>query len=110
MATHKRDFCGNRHHHPSPHRPQAGRPRDEAQRVAHAHEERGNIKTDAAGGYEIRVPPGLRGKPDLPALFELDLLNISQSDVITSAKYDWMQAAIVVSSGRELKMNASKEK
>lgn len=73
--------------------------------------ERGNIKTDAAGGYEIQVPLAYAENQTYQRYSGLDLLNIGQSDVITSAKYDWMQAAIhVVSSGRELKMNASKEK
>eukprot|EP01136_Pigoraptor_vietnamica_P019857 Opistho-1_new@67970 len=73
--------------------------------------ERGNIKTDAGGGYEIQVPLAYAENSTYQRFSGLDLLNIGQSDVITSAKYDWMQAAIhVVSSGRELKLNASKEK
>jgi hypothetical protein len=37
-------------------------------------------------------------------------LNIAQSDVITAAKYEWVQAAInVVASGRELRMNSGEE-
>ena len=73
--------------------------------------ERGNIKTDAAGGYEIQIPLSYAENATYQRYSGLDILNIGQSDVITSAKYDWMQAAIhVVSSGRDLKMNASKEK
>lgn len=73
--------------------------------------ERGNIKTDASGGYEIQVPLAYAENSTYQRFSGLDLLNVGQSDVMTSAKYDWMQAAIhVVSSGRELKLNASKEK
>ncbi len=73
--------------------------------------ESGNIKTDAAGGYEIQVPLTYAENSTYQRFSGLDVLNIGQSDVLTSAKYDWQQAAIhVVSSGRELKMNASEEK
>ena len=38
-----------------------------------------------------------------------DTLNINASDVLTAAKYEWMQAAVhVVASGRELRMNSGK--
>ncbi len=37
-------------------------------------------------------------------------MNVNASDVLTAAKYDWVQAAInVVASGRELRMNSGKE-
>jgi hypothetical protein len=37
-------------------------------------------------------------------------LNIGQSDILTAAKFDWVQAAVhVVASGRELRMNSGKE-
>lgn len=40
-----------------------------------------------------------------------DALNTSASDVLTSAKYDWAQAAIhVTASGRELRMNNGPQK
>lgn len=71
----------------------------------------GQIKTDAGGGYEIQVPLSYAENSTYQRFSGLDVLNIGQSDVLTSAKYDWQQAAIhVVSSGRELKMNASEEK
>src|SRR5258708_10273002 len=39
-----------------------------------------------------------------------DALNIGQSDILTAAKFDWVQAAVhVVASGRELRMNSGKE-
>jgi hypothetical protein len=71
----------------------------------------GKIKTDAGGGYEIQVPLSYAENATYQRFNGLDTLNIGQSDVLTSAKFDWQQAAIhVVSSGRELKMNASEEK
>ena len=73
--------------------------------------EGGNIKTDAGGGYEIQVPITYAENATYQRFNGLDTLNIGQSDVLTSAKYDWQQAAVhVVSSGRDLKMNASEEK
>ena len=73
--------------------------------------ESGNIKTDAGGGYEIQIPITYSENSSYQRFNGLDTLNIGQSDVLTSAKYDWQQAAIhVVSSGRDLKMNASEEK
>jgi len=42
---------------------------------------------------------------------DFDTLNISQSDVITSAEYQWRQIAInVVASGRELRINSGMSK
>ena len=73
--------------------------------------ERGNIKTDAAGGYEIVVPLSYAENSTYQRFSGYDPLNINASDVISSAKYDWMQTAIhVTASGREIKMNNSKEK
>ena len=73
--------------------------------------ESGNIKTDAGGGYEIQIPITYAENATYQRFNGLDTLNIGQSDVLTSAKYDWQQAAVhVVSSGRDLKMNASEEK
>ena len=73
--------------------------------------EGGNIKTDAGGGYEIQIPITYAENATYQRFNGLDTLNIGQSDVLTSAKYDWQQAAVhVVSSGRDLKMNASEEK
>lgn len=73
--------------------------------------ERGNIKTDAAGGTEIVVPLTYAENQTYQRFNGLDTLNIGQSDVISAAKYDWQQAAIhVVSSGREIKINNSEER
>jgi hypothetical protein len=73
--------------------------------------ERGNIKTDAAGGYEIAVPLSYAENSTYQRFSGYDTLNIGQSDVLSAAKYDWMQAAIhVTASGREIKMNNSEER
>lgn len=73
--------------------------------------EGGGIRTDTGGGYEIQIPLIYAENSTYQRFNGFDTLNIGQSDVLTSAKYDWQQAAIhVVSSGRELKMNASEEK
>lgn len=72
--------------------------------------ERGNIKTYAKGGYEIQVPLSYAENGTYQRYSGYDTLNTAGSDVLTSAKYDWMQAAIhVTASGRELRMNNSEE-
>lgn len=69
----------------------------------------GNIKTKS-GGYEIVLPLEYAENGTWQRYSGYDPLNVSASDVITSAKYDWMQVAIhVTASGRELRMNNSKE-
>ena len=73
--------------------------------------ERGNIKTDAAGGYEIVLPLSYAENSTYQRFSGYDPLNINPSDVISAAKYDWQQVALhVTASGREIKMNNSKEK
>lgn len=73
--------------------------------------ERGNIKTDAAGGTEIVLPITHAENNTYQRFNGLDALNIGQSDVITAVKFDWQQAAIhVISSGREIKINNSEER
>lgn len=73
--------------------------------------ERGNIKTDAAGGYEIAIPLSYAENSTYQRFSGYDTLNIGQSDVLSAAKYDWQQAAIhVTASGREIKMNNSEER
>lgn len=73
--------------------------------------ERGNIQTDAAGGYEIAIPLSYAENSTYQRFSGYDTLNIGQSDVLSAAKYDWQQAAIhVTASGRELKMNNSEER
>lgn len=71
----------------------------------------GNIKTEAAGGYEIVLPLDYQENSTYQRYSGYDLHNIGASDVLSAAKYDWMQAAIyVTSNGREIKMNASEER
>lgn len=73
--------------------------------------ERGNIKTDAKGGYEIQIPISHSENATYQRYSGYDALNTSASDVLSSAKFDWMQAAIhVTANGRELRMNASEER
>lgn len=73
--------------------------------------ERGNIKTDAAGGYEIQIPLSYAENSTYQRFSGYDTLNIGASDVLSSAKYDWSQVAIhVTASGREVKMNNSQER
>ncbi len=73
--------------------------------------ERGNIKTDASGGYEIAIPLSYAENATYQRYSGYDTLNINASDVISAAKYDWMQVALhVTASGRELRMNNSEEK
>lgn len=73
--------------------------------------ERGNIKTDASGGYEIAIPLSYAENSTYQRYSGYDTLNINQSDVLSAAKYDWSQVALhVTASGRELRMNNSEER
>lgn len=73
--------------------------------------ERGNIKTDAAGGYEIAIPLSHSENSTYQRYSGYDTLNIGASDVLSAAKFDWCQVALhVTASGRELRMNNSEEK
>lgn len=59
------------------------------------------------GGYEIVCPLDYAENATYQRYSGFDTLNIAASDVLSAAKYDWVQAAIhVVASGRELRMNA----
>jgi hypothetical protein len=61
------------------------------------------------GGYEIVCPLDYAENSTYQRYSGFDVLNISASDVLSAAKYDWCQAAIhVVASGRELRMNSGK--
>lgn len=66
---------------------------------------KGNIvKKD--GGYEIVRPLDYAANATYQRFSGFDTLNVSASEVLSAAKYDWCQAAIhVVASGRELRMN-----
>ncbi len=73
--------------------------------------ERGNIKTDAAGGYEIAIPLSYAENSTYHRYSGYDTLNIGASDVLSAAKYDWAQVALhVTASGREVKINNSQER
>jgi len=70
---------------------------------------KGKIKT-VGGGYEIVVPLDYAENSTYLRYSGYDQQNIGASDVLSAAKYDWMQASIhVTASGRELRMNNSKE-
>ena len=70
---------------------------------------RGNIK-EISGGYEIQETLEYAENSTYQRFSGYDQLNVNASDVITSAKYPFQQAAIhITASGRELNMNAGKE-
>jgi hypothetical protein len=71
---------------------------------------KGKIKTEG-GGYEIVLPLDYAENSTFQRYSGYDPLNVSASDVLSAAKYDWAQAAIhVTANGRELRMNNSAEK
>lgn len=73
--------------------------------------ERGNIKTDTSGGYEIAIPLSYAENSTYQRYSGYDTLNVGASDVLSSAKFDWSQVALhVTASGRELRMNNSEQK
>jgi len=68
--------------------------------------EKGNFR-NLDGGYEIQVPIEYAGNSNIQRYSGYDTQNIDASDNFTSAKYDWRQIAVyVTSSGRELRMNS----
>lgn len=70
---------------------------------------RGKIKK-IGGGYEIVRPLDYAENATYQRYSGYDTLNIQASDVLSAAKYDWVQAAInVTASGRELRMNSDSE-
>lgn len=61
------------------------------------------------GGYEIVCPLEYAENATYQRYSGYDALNIAASDVLTAAKYEWVQAAVhVTASGRELRMNSGK--
>lgn len=59
------------------------------------------------GGYEIVRNLDYANNQTYQRYSGYDTLNIGASEVLTAAKYEWMQAAInVTASGRELRMNS----
>jgi len=71
---------------------------------------RGNyIKED--GGLTIVTPLDYAANSTYQRYSDWDVLNISQSDVISAAEYQWRQIAInVVASGRELRINSGESR
>jgi hypothetical protein len=70
---------------------------------------KGNVET-ISGGYEIVKPLDYAENSTYQRYSGYDALNIGASDVLSAAKYDWMQAAVhVTASGRELRMNSGRE-
>jgi hypothetical protein len=71
--------------------------------------ERGKIKT-VGGGYEIAEPIEYAENSTYQRYAGYDALNTNASDVLTTAKYPYRQVALhVTASGREIRMNSSKE-
>jgi len=69
----------------------------------------GKIKK-LSGGYEIVRPLEYAENSTYQRYSGYEALNIGASDVFTSAKFDWVQAAVhVTASGRELRQNSGKE-
>jgi hypothetical protein len=67
---------------------------------------RGNTRRED-GGLTIATPLDYAANGTYQRYSDWDTLNISQSDVITAAEYQWRQIAInVVSSGRDLRINS----
>ncbi len=70
---------------------------------------KGNIKL-LSGGYEIVEPLDYTENQTFQRYSGYDVLNISASDVLSAAKYEWVQSAVhVTASGREMRMNNSRE-
>lgn len=67
---------------------------------------RGNTRVED-GGLTIALPLDYASNSTYQRYSDWDLLNISQSDVLSAAEYQWRQIAInVVASGRELRINS----
>lgn len=61
------------------------------------------------GGSEIQIPLEYGENSTYQRYAGFDTLNLSQSDVITSAKFDWAQIALhVVASGADLRKNSGR--
>jgi hypothetical protein len=70
---------------------------------------RGKVKKSVSGGTEIVRPLDYAENATYLRYSGYDALNINPSDVLSAAKYDWVQAAVAVTaSGRELRINSGK--
>jgi hypothetical protein len=67
------------------------------------------VKRALDGGTEIVEPLDYAENGTFQRYSGYDTLNIEASDVLSAAKYDWVQSAVsVVASGRELRINSGK--
>jgi len=70
---------------------------------------KGKIKKQS-GGYEIQVPLDYAENSTFQRYSGYDTFSVAGSDVLTSAKYNWVQSVIAITaSGAELRMNSGKE-
>lgn len=70
---------------------------------------RGKLRT-VSGGYEIVRTLDYAENGTFQRFSGYDSLNVASSDVISAAKYDWVQAAVhITASGREMRMNNGPE-
>ena len=68
--------------------------------------DRGNMSTQGDGGLSIVEPLDYAANSTYQRYSDWDTLNISASDVISAAEFQWRQIALnVVASGRELRIN-----
>lgn len=71
---------------------------------------RGNTRKED-GGLTIATPLDYAANNTYQRYSDWDTLNISQSDVISAAEYQWRQIALnVVASGRELRINSGESR
>lgn len=71
---------------------------------------RGNYRKED-GGLSIATPLDYAANGTYQRYSDWDTLNISQSDVISSAEYQWRQIALnVVASGRDLRINSGESR
>lgn len=72
---------------------------------------KGNVKEIADGGYEIQEPLAYAENSTFTYYTGYDVLDVSPSDVITSAKYEWKNAAVsITASGTEIRNNSGQER
>lgn len=72
--------------------------------------QRGRVRL-SDGGYEIVEPLDYAENSTYQRYSGFDTLNISASDVLSAAKYDWKQAAVhITASGRELRQNSGRNR
>lgn len=71
---------------------------------------KGNYRRED-GGLTITAPLDYQANNTYQRYSDWDILNISQSDVLTAAEYQWRQIAMnVVASGRDLRINSGENR